>query len=156
MVAKPRPKRKATDSIAATQLCQACKKRDAVVHLGLGSSSRKSKHYCRECADRYFARTPGMNSSRNLITLSNFYRSKLYDELEALHPEAFDNSDEKACRRGTALVRRFLKTRLTKDGLRLNSDGFEMLWHDFNFSHHFYERAEKWRARKIIDATSDA
>jgi hypothetical protein len=92
-----------------------------------------------------------MNSSRNLITLSNYYRSKLYDELEVLHPEAFDNSDDEACRRGTTLVRRFLKTRLTKDGIRLNSDGFEMLWHDFNFSHHFYERTDKWRERKIAD-----
>lgn len=76
---------------------------------------------------------------------SSHYRSKLYDELEALHPAAFDNSDDDACRRGTALVRRFLKTRLTKDGVKLNSDGFEMLWHDFNFSGHFYERAESYK-----------
>jgi len=128
-------------------LCQACKKRDALIHLSLGSSLRKRKHYCRECADRYFARTPGMNSSRDLIKLSNFYRSKLYDELEARHPEAFDNTDAEACRRGSDLMRRFLKKRLTKDGIKLNGDGFEMLCHDFFGSHHFYERADKWKRR---------
>jgi protein-arginine kinase activator protein McsA len=132
---------------AAAMLCQACKKRDALIHLSLGSSLRKRKHYCRECADRYFARTPGMNSARDLIKLSNFYRSKLYDELEARHPEAFDNSDTEACRRGSELMRRFLKKRLTKDGIKLNKDGFEMLCHDFFCSHHFYERADKWKRR---------
>ena len=132
---------------AAAMLCQACKRRDALIHLSLGSSLRKRKHYCRECADRYFARTPGMNSSRDLIKLSNFYRSRLYDELEARHPEAFDNSDTEACRRGSELMRRFLKKRLTKDGIKLNTDGFEMLCHDFFCSHHFYERADKWKRR---------
>jgi protein-arginine kinase activator protein McsA len=110
------------DRNAATMLCQACKKRDALIHLSLGSSLRKRKHYCRECADRYFARTPGMNSARDLIRLSNFYRSKLYDELEAHHPEAFDNSEPEACRRGSDLMRRFLEKRLTKDGIRLKGD----------------------------------
>ena len=132
-------------------LCQACKKRDALVHLSLGSTKRKSKHYCRQCADRYFARTLGMNSARDLIRLSNFYRSKLYDELEARHPEAFDNSDDEACRRGSGLMRRFLKERLTKDKVRLNSDGFDMLCHDFFGSHYFYERVDKLKKRKSAD-----
>ena len=127
---------------AAKVLCQACKKRGALVHRSLGSSRRKQKHYCRECADRYFARTPGMNSARDLIKLSNFYRSKLYDELEARHPEAFDDSDAETCRRGSDLMRHFLKKRLAKDGIKLNRDGFEMLCHDFFCSHHFYERAD--------------
>lgn len=124
-------------------LCQACKKRDALIHLSLGSSRRKRKHYCRECGDRYFARTPGMNSSRDLIRLSNFYRSKLYDELEARHPEAFDNSDNEACLRGSELMRRFLKERLTKDKIRVTGDAFDMLCHDFFGSHHFYERVDR-------------
>jgi hypothetical protein len=132
-------------------LCQACKKRDALVQLSLGSSRRKQKHYCRECADRYYARTPGMNSARDLIRLSNFYRSKLYDELEARHPEAFDNSDREACLRGSDLMRRYLKKRLTKDGIKLNRDGFDMLCLDFFGSHHFYERAGKLKKRKSAD-----
>ena len=132
-------------------LCQACKKRDALVHLSLGSSRRKQKHYCRECADRYYARTPGMNSARDLIKLSNFYRSKLYDELEARHPEAFDNSDREACLHGSDLMRRYLKKRLTKDGIKLNRDGFEMLCLDFFGSHHFYERADKLKKRTGAD-----
>jgi protein-arginine kinase activator protein McsA len=132
-------------------LCQACKKRDALVHFSLGSSRRKQKHYCRECADRYYARTPGMNSARDLIRLSTFYRSKLYDELEARHPEAFDNSDREACVRGSELMRGFLKKRLTKDGITLNHDGFDMLCRDFFCSHHFYERADRLRKRTSAD-----
>jgi hypothetical protein len=135
------------DKRIATTLCQACKKRDALIHLSLGSSRRKRKHYCRECADRYFARTPGMNSARDLIRLSNFYRSKLYDELEARHPEAFDNSDNKACLLGSGLMRRFLKERLTKDKIRVTGDAFDMLCHDLFASHHFYERVDKLKKR---------
>jgi hypothetical protein len=94
-----------------------------------------------------------MNSSRDLIRLSNFYRSKLYDELEARHPEAFDNSDNEACLRGSELMRRFLKKRLTKDKIRVTGDAFDMLCHDFFGSHHFYERVERLRKRaNAIDA----
>jgi hypothetical protein len=89
-----------------------------------------------------------MNSARDLIRLSDFYRSKLYDELEAKHPEAFDNSNDEACLRGTEVMCRFLKKRLTKDNIKLNQDGFEMLCHDFFGSRHFYERTEKHRAKK--------
>ena len=94
-----------------------------------------------------------MNSARDLIRLSEFYRSKLYDELEAKHPEAFDNSDDEACRRGTDVMCQFLKQRLTEDNIKLNKDGFEMLCHDFFGSRHFYERAEKLRSKK---STNDA
>ena len=142
---------KLADRNPAKVLCQACKKRDALVHLSLGSSQRKQKHYCRECADRYFARTPGMNSARDLIKLSSFYRSKLYDELESRHPEAFDNSDAETCRRGSDLMRSFLKKRLAKEGIKLNRDGFEMLCHDFFCSHHLYERADKWKRQTRAD-----
>src|ERR1051325_2228472 len=97
-------------------LCQACKKREALIHIASrGERNRKGKHFCRACADAYWARTPGMNSARDLIELSDFYRSKLYDELEAKHPEAFDNSTDEACLRGTEVMCRFLKQRLTKD-----------------------------------------
>ena len=88
-----------------------------------------------------------MNSSRDLIKLSDFYRSKLYDKLEAQHPEAFDNSDEEACRRGSEIMRRFLKQHLAKDHVKLSGDGFEMLCHDFFCSHHFYDRIDKLRSK---------
>ncbi|HTE16388.1 MAG TPA: hypothetical protein VK642_15050 [Burkholderiales bacterium] len=84
-----------------------------------------------------------MNSARDLIRLSDFYRSKLYDELEDKHPEAFDNSDTEACQRGSEVMRRFLKKRLSKDNIKLNRDGFEILCHDFFGSRHFYDRIDK-------------
>jgi hypothetical protein len=73
------------------------------------------------------------------------YRAKLYDLLETRHPEAFDNSDDEACRRGSEVMRRFLRQQLLKDNIKLNGDGFEMLCHDFFCSCHFYDRAEKIR-----------
>jgi hypothetical protein len=94
-----------------------------------------------------------MNSARDLIRLSESYRSKLYDELEVKHPEAFDNSDDEACRRGTEVMCRFLKKRLTKDNIKLNKDGFDMLCRDFFGSRHAYERAEKLKSKK---STNDA
>ena len=100
---------------ADLMLCQTCKKREALIHLGDGTpgARRWRKHLCRDCADRLFARTPGMNSARDLIQLTSFYRSKLYDALEKEHPEAFDNSTTEACGRGSDLMRRFLRKRLT-------------------------------------------
>ncbi len=92
-----------------------------------------------------------MNSARNLIQLSNFYRAKLYDELELKHPEAFDNSDDEACIRGTEVMCRFLKERLTEDNIELNEDGFHMLCQDFFGSHLFYERADKLKAKGTGD-----
>lgn len=47
------------------------------------------RHFCAECADKYFASTPGMNSSRTLICLSDAYRRRLLDKVEAELPEAF-------------------------------------------------------------------
>ena len=133
-------------------LCEVCQKREALVHLTRISHTETAEqlwgpsrehHFCQECADAYFARSPGMNASRDLICLSDWYRSKLYDLLEAAHPEAFDNSDTEACRRGSALMRVFLRAHLTNDGVELNEDGFQMLCSDFFGSHHFYERVDK-------------
>ncbi|MBL0729658.1 hypothetical protein [Piscinibacter sp. HJYY11] len=97
-----------------------------------------------------------MNSARNLIQLSNFYRAKLYDELELKHPEAFDNSDDEACIRGTEVMCRFLKERLTEDNIELNEDGFDMLCQDFFGSHLFYERADKLKAKGTGDKAEDS
>lgn len=123
-------------------MCQRCKKQEALVHV---TTSRASRHYCRDCADAYYARTPGMNSARELIRLSDYYRTKLYDELESQHPEAFDNSTTEACIRGSELMRRFLRKRLAQDNIRLNKDGLDMLCQDLFGSRHFYERSERIR-----------
>src|SRR5882672_9270889 len=121
-------------------LCEACQQREALVHLGPAVQAEDSAaeqagewehHFCRECADAYFTRTPGMNSSRGLICLSDWYRSRLYDLLETTHPEAFDNSTTAACCRGSELTQHFLREHLTKDKIELNADAFEMLARDF-------------------------
>ena len=108
----------------------------------------REQHFCQECADAYFACTPGMNSSRHLICLSDWYRAKLYDALEIAHPEAFDNSTSEACQRGSELMRRFLRKHLVEDGIELNEDGFEMLCGDFFGSHHFYTRIDEHKRGK--------
>src|SRR5215472_9699288 len=98
-------------------LCQACQKNEATVHLtqtfyeaGEGhETGTTEKHFCQGCADAYLAAEPGMNSMRKLICLSDEYRSRLYNLLEAVHPEAFDNSTTEACRRGSELMRKFLR-----------------------------------------------
>jgi len=95
-------------------LCEICHKREALVHLTSTTypespqKKPREQHFCQECADEYFARTLGMNSSRDLICLSDWYRSKLYDLLGVEHPEAFDYSDSEACERGGELTRAFL------------------------------------------------
>jgi hypothetical protein len=127
----------------SVMLCQVCQKEQAVVHLsqisypGAPSERRTERHFCAECADAYYANTPGMNASRKLIQFSDAYRSKLYDSLEASHPEAFDNHDTQACRRSSELMRGFLRERLRKDGIDISGDGFEMLCQDFFGSHIF-------------------
>ncbi len=88
-----------------------------------------------------------MNSSRGLIVLSDSYRSKLYDLLEATHPEAFDNSDIEACLRASELMRNFLRDHLTKDKIELNDDAFDMLCFDFYGSHHFYSRIDEHKRK---------
>jgi hypothetical protein len=116
--------------------------------FGQESGTQREQHFCEQCADTYFACTPGMNSARDLIRLSDSYRSKLYDLLEATHPEAFDNSDTEACRRASELMRSFLRERLTKDGIEINEDGFNMLCGDFFASHHFYSRQAEFKRKK--------
>src|SRR5437870_13340752 len=115
-------------------LCESCHQREAMVHLtttigakGLGQEpgTDRKQHFCEQCADAYFACTPGMNSARHLICLSDSYRARLYDLLETAHPEAFDNSTTEACRRGSELMRRFLRVHLTKDKLELNEDALD-------------------------------
>ena len=116
--------------------------------LGQETGTQREKHFCEQCADTYFACTPGMNPARHLICLSDSYRAKIYDLLETAHPEAFDNSTTELCRRGSELMRRFLRGNLTKDKIELNDDGFEMLCQDFFGSHYFYSRSDEYKRKK--------
>src|SRR5258706_10930781 len=137
--------------------CEACHQREATVHLatmvhahGLGQEleTKQEQHFCGQCADNYFSCTPGMNSARGLICLSDSYRSKLYEGLEAVHPEAFDNTDDEACRRGGELMQSFLREHLKKDKIEVNEDAFDMLCRDFFCSHHFYSRVDEHKRKK--------
>ncbi len=138
-------------------LCQACHKKEATVHLtttshapGSGGQpdSQQKQHFCESCADAYFASTPGMNSARGLICLSDSYRSKLYDLLETAHPEAFDNHDTEACRRGSRVMTDFLREHLQKDGVEVTGDAFDMLCQDFFGSQQFYTRLDEFNRKK--------
>lgn len=135
-------------------VCEMCKQRDAMVHLtqrstefalieGIDPDSvdpdsvphkelgQTEQHFCEECADKYFASTPGMNSSRDLICLSDAYRAKLLDKLEAELPEAFyDGEDHRRWTEITERQRKFLRNELDREGIEVNADGFDMLWTD--------------------------
>ena len=135
--------------------CESCHQRAAVVHLnsttqteGEERSAQREQHFCEECADAYFACTPGMNSSRNLICLSDSYRTRLYDLLERIHPEAFDTRTEEACEKGSDLMRAFLRDQFSKEKVEMNEDAFDMLCADFYCSHHFYSRADEYNRKK--------
>jgi hypothetical protein len=88
-----------------------------------------------------------MNSIRGLICLSDAYRTKLHDLLEKTHPEAFDNHDTEACRRGSKITRQFLREQLKKENIEVNGDAFEMLCGSF-WSREFYARADEYRGKK--------
>jgi len=139
-------------------LCESCHQREAKVHLtttvvaplfGQEPGTQRKQHFCEQCADTYFACTPGMNSARQLICLSDSYRSRLYDLLEATHPEAFDNSncDREASWQRSKLMRDFLREELKKENIELNEDGFGMLFGDFIGSHHFYRRRDEYKRK---------
>jgi hypothetical protein len=137
-------------------LCEMCHQREATVHLtqtfykavaGHEPGTQK-QHLCQECADTYFACTPGMNSMRGLICLSDEYRSKLYGLLETAHPEAFDNHDTDACRRGSKVMREFLCEHLKKENIGVNEDAFDMLCQSFFCSREFYARADEYKQKK--------
>jgi hypothetical protein len=141
-------------------LCEACHQRNATVHLtttfqaeGLlqPPGTQRKQHFCPECADSYFACTPGMNSQRDLICLSDYYRSKLYDLLEASHPEAFGDWDLENVRaryERVMAMQAFLRDQLKKERIELNEEAFQMLYGDFIGSHHFYARKDDYRRRK--------
>jgi len=123
----------------------------AVVHLTkieAKTGAQREQHFCQQCADTFFACTPGLNPMRGLICLSDSYRATLYDLLETTRPDAFDNSTTEACRRGSEWMRRFLREQLAKDKIELNEDALDMLCADFFGSHHFYTRIDEYNKRK--------
>jgi hypothetical protein len=137
-------------------LCEACQKREALVHLtsqqrsvseieGKEVSSSEpvweNHHFCEDCADDYY-RKSGMNSSRDLIQLSDRYRKKLYDRLEAEHPEVFRAGDDEL-RQVAEIMSEFLRKELKREGVELNEDGFGMLFGRFIGSAEFYERSRR-------------
>lgn len=85
---------------------------------------------------------------RGASCLSDSYRSRLYDLLEATHPAAFDNHDSEACRCGSELMTSFLREQLKKDGIEVSGDAFDMLCLDFFGSHHFYTRSDEFNRKK--------
>jgi hypothetical protein len=121
-------------------LCEVCKEREAMVHLNttreleveegvdpesvdvealLKEAGITERHFCDECADKFFASTPGMNSSRSLICLSDAYRRKLLDKVEAELPEAFyDGEESKRMREISEKMMEFLKRELENRPLR--------------------------------------
>ena len=89
------------------------------------------RHFCEECADRYYASTPEMNSSRRLICLSEAYRRRLLDKVEAELPEAFyEGEDQKRSREVNEKMMEFLKRELERDGIPVEGDAFWMLYAD--------------------------
>jgi protein-arginine kinase activator protein McsA len=138
-------------------LCEVCHQQKATVHLTqtfyksaavVHEPGTTEQHFCQGCADAFFAAVPGMRHiMRDLVCLSDSYRSKLYDLLESTHPEAFDNHDPEACRRGSKLTREFLREQFKKDGIEVNDEVFSMLLASF-WSHGFYARSEKYRKKK--------
>src|SRR5687768_7054489 len=132
-------------------LCEKCHQKKAMVHLAQSfpdsADPTKERHFCESCADAYFRDTPELSSCRNLICLSDSYRSKLYDLLEAAHPEAFKDDDESIIKSAT-IMSDFLRQHLENDKIEVNEVGFSMLLVDFMCSHHFYTRRDKHNGRE--------
>jgi hypothetical protein len=130
-------------------LCESCHQKPATIHLTTIASPApvRLQNLCEECADAYFACTPGMNAYRKLICFSDSYRSMLYDRLERAHPEAFqDGHDRKTALELHQKVTAFLRAELKKDTIELNDGGFEMLFQDFIGSHAFAVRKQKLKS----------
>jgi hypothetical protein len=130
-------------------LCEMCHQKEALIHLSgkrtvAGESAPPvlfEHHFCEDCHDEY-CKTQGMNSSRDLIKLSERYRSKLYDLLEAQHPEVFPAGDDKL-REAAKTMEKFLRAQLKHEGIEVNEDGFGMLFGPFIGSSEFHDRCHR-------------
>ena len=86
---------------------------------------------------------------RCLICLSDSYRSRLYDLLEATHPEAFyEGEDPALMERAAQTTNAFFREQLKKEGVKVNKTAFDMLYIDFIGSHHFYTRRQEYKKKK--------
>jgi len=111
--------------------------------------TEEKQHFCEQCAHDYFGNTPGMSAMRDLICLSDSYRSRLYDQLEAAHPEAFnDDEDPESMARAANAMNTFLREQLKKERVEVSEEVFKMLYCDFIESHHFYTRRDDYKRRK--------
>lgn len=124
-------------------LCEICKQNEAMIHTGTvfdeSAAPAFEHHYCRDCYDDY-CKSNGMNSARDLVQLSERYRSKLYDALERDHPEVFQHGMEDNSGR---IMTAFLAEELKREGIEINEDGFGMLLGSFIGAAEFYERRDR-------------
>ena len=127
-------------------LCETCGKKVATVHITKTQAGAspvvESHHFCEDCADAYHKGFG--NSFRSLIQLTDWYRSKLYDLLEAERPEAFKSGNEVE---GGEYMGQFLSNQLNREGIEVSDDVFSMLFGDFVGSAEVYERQKRlWGA----------
>ena len=147
-----------------------CKERGATVHLTQTSQVFEAEegvdpetvdlaaiphkemtehHFCEECADKFFASTPEMNSTRGLICLSDAYREKLCDKLEAQLPEIFiDTDDQVLMGKRAAKMAEFFRNELKREGIEVSGDAFGMLFSDLFCTFHFYDRQDRFNESK--------
>jgi hypothetical protein len=96
--------------------------------------------------------SPTLSAMRSLICLSAAYRSRLYDLLEAAHPEAFyDGDDETLNLQAAETMTLFLRKQLSKERIEVNDGVFEMLVCDFIGSYDFYTRRDAFNERTSQD-----
>ena len=113
------------------------------------SGEVSERHFCEECADKYYASTPGMNSSRDLICLSDAYRKRLLDKVDVELPEAFyEGDDPKRQREVSEKMMEFLRRELEREGIPVEGDAFLMLWSDLFCRAEFYERRDSFHGRE--------
>lgn len=114
---------------------------EALMKEAVGSE----RHFCEECADKFFASAPGMNSTRSLICFSDAYRRRLLDKVEAEVPEAFyEGEDPNRMREVSEKEMEFLRRELEREGLPVEGDAFLMLWANLFCGAEFYERRDRF------------
>jgi hypothetical protein len=103
-------------------------------------------HFCEVCADEFFKKSD-LNSTRKLIQFSPEYRAKLFDRLEAAHPEIFEASDAEMGR-AVNTVYEFLREQLKSEGVELNDDGLGMLAVGFWGADEWHQRRARHRGKE--------
>ena len=146
----------ASVSFYRRMFCEKCHERQATVHLTEIARSQvvsdervTERHFCDICGDDYMKNHPTLGAMRSLLCLSEGYRSRLYDLLEAAHPEAFYAGDDEALStRAAEAMTLFLRDELKRERIDVNEQVFEMLLCDFIGSHLFYSRRDAFNRNK--------